>query len=70
MVPVFLFELSTAIMISVIWGLLALTFLSYIITSGEKENAWKVIMEHLVIALIVISITHYVGDWVSIALAS
>jgi VIT1/CCC1 family predicted Fe2+/Mn2+ transporter len=70
MVPVFLFELSTAIMISVIWGLLTLTFLSYIITSSEKENAWKVIMEHLAIALIVISITHYVGDWVSIALAS
>jgi len=70
MVPVFLVDLSTAIMISVIWGLLTLTFLSYIITSGEKENTWKVIVEHLVIALIVISITHYVGDWVSIVKAN
>ena len=70
MVPVFLFELSTAILISVIWGLLTLTFLSYIITRDEKENTWKVIIEHLVIALIVISFTHYVGDWVSIVLAS
>jgi len=70
MVPVFLFELSTAILISVIWGLLTLTFLSYIITRDEKENTWKVIVEHFVIALIVISFTHYVGDWVSIVLIS
>jgi VIT1/CCC1 family predicted Fe2+/Mn2+ transporter len=70
MVPVFLVELSIAIMIGVIWGLLTLTFLSYIITRGEKESTLKVIVEHLVIALTVISITHYVGDWVSIVLAS
>ncbi len=70
MAPVVFLELSTAILVSVIWGLLTLTFLSYVITRDEKENTWKVIIEHLVIALIVISFTHYVGDWVSIVLAS
>jgi len=65
-VPVFLVELSTAIMVGVVWGLLTLTILSYIITRDEKENTLKVIVEHLVIALIVIGITHYVGDWMSI----
>jgi len=65
MVPVLLFELSTALIVSVVWGLSTLTILSYIVTREEKGTSWKVIAEHLVIALTVITITHYIGDWVS-----
>ena len=64
-VPILLFELSTAIIISVVWGLLILNILSYIIAKDKKAKTWKVIVEHLTIALIVIVITHYVGDFVS-----
>ncbi len=66
LVPVFLFELGMAIVISVIWGLLILGILSYKIAKQQKEKVWKAVVEHIVIALIVIFITHYVGDWVSI----
>jgi len=64
-IPVLIFELSTAIMVSVIWGLSILGILSFSIAKEQKENPWKVVLEHLVIALVVITIAHYVGDWVS-----
>ena len=64
-VPVLLFELSTAIMISIIWGLSMLSVLSFVIAKGQKAKPWKVIAEHLIIALIVIGISYYVGDWIS-----
>ena len=64
-IPLLLFELSTAIMISIIWGLSILCLLSYRIAMEQKINPWKVIAEHLVIALIVIILTHYLGDWIA-----
>ncbi|MCK4798658.1 MAG: hypothetical protein KAT05_14870 [Spirochaetes bacterium] len=65
-IPVLLFELSTAIKASIIWGLLILSFLSYKIARAQKINPLKVIIEHLSIALIVIIITHYLGDWIAL----
>jgi len=64
-VPILLFELTTAIIVGIIWGLSLLAVLSYIIAKDKKETPWKVIMEHLLIALVVIFITHYTGDWIS-----
>jgi len=63
-VPVLLFQLSMAIVISIIWGLSLLGIFSFQIAKEQKIKAWKVILEHLVIALIVIVITHYIGDWI------
>lgn len=63
-VPILLFQLSTAIMVSVIWGLSLLGLFSYQIAKEQKVKPWKVVMEHLIVALMVIAITHYVGGWV------
>ncbi|WP_048098374.1 VIT1/CCC1 transporter family protein [Archaeoglobus sulfaticallidus] len=63
-VPLLLFQLSTAIIVSVIWGLSLLGIFSFQIAKEQKTKPWKVVTEHLVIALIVIVITHYVGDWI------
>src|SRR3989338_1266427 len=65
-VPVLLFKLSTAIIISIILGLLVLIFISFKIAKEQKEKEWKVIAEHLVIALVVVVITYYVGSWISL----
>jgi len=62
MIPVLMFELSTAILISVVYGLIMLSILSYAINKKEK---WKVVVEHITIALIVVIITHYIGDWIA-----
>lgn len=64
-VPTFFLELQTAIYISVIYGLVLLAILSYHIAMEQEAKPWKVIAEHLVIALIVVSVAHYVGDTVS-----
>lgn len=63
-VPVLLFSLSTAVIVSLIWGLSILTFLSYVIAKTQAEPPWKIIGEHLFIAIMVIAITHWVGKWV------
>ena len=62
-VPVLLFTLSTAIVMSLIWGLSILTILSYVIAKSQKKPPWKIVGEHLMIAIVVIGITHWVGDW-------
>ena len=66
-VPVLSFDLSTAILISVIWGLSLLSILSFSIARAQKAKAWKTIMEHLTIASMVIIMTHYLGVWLSSA---
>lgn len=65
-IPVLLLELSAAIRVSIIWGFLILSFLSYKIARAQKINPWKVIAEHLAIAVIVIIITHYLGNWIAL----
>ncbi len=64
-VPVLLFELSRAIFVSIIWGFLVLSVLSFSMAKGQRENPWKVVAEHLIIALVVIVATHYLGGWIS-----
>ena len=65
-VPLLLLELSTALIVSIIWGLSLLTIFSFYLAKGQQASSWKVIMEHLLIALLVIVITHYVGDWIDL----
>jgi vacuolar iron transporter family protein len=63
-VPVLASPLDQAIVISVAWGLLLLTVLSFFVARAQAIASWKVIGEHLLIALCVVAITHTVGDWV------
>ena len=65
-VPVLLFKLSTAITISIIWGLLLLSVLSYKMSKNQSANPWKVVVEHLLIASIVIIATHFLGEWIAL----
>ncbi len=62
-IPLLSFQLSTAIIVSVIWGLSLLSILSFYIAKEQKAKPWRVIIEHLVIVLVVIVISHHVGDW-------
>ena len=64
-IPVLLFELNTAIIVSVAWGLLALSILSFEIAKDQNKKPWKVVGEHLLIAAVVIVITHFVGDLIA-----
>jgi vacuolar iron transporter family protein len=62
--PVLWLPLEDAMIVSVVWGLSLLGVLSYFLARAQKIPAWKVIAEHLVIAVSVIVSTHYLGDWI------
>ncbi|MBU2260258.1 hypothetical protein KKC44_06690 [Patescibacteria group bacterium] len=64
-VPFLLLSLSLAISISIIWGLFLIALFSYLMAKGSKTKPIKAVLEHLFIAILVIIVTHYVGDWVA-----
>lgn len=64
-VPVIFFELSTAMIVSIIWGLSVLSILTYITSTAGNEKPWKSIFEHLLTAIVVITATHFVGELIS-----
>lgn len=59
-----LINLSTAIIIDVIWGLLLLAIFSYRLAIRSKTNPVEVVGEHLGTAVIVIAATYFIGNWV------
>lgn len=61
-IPIFLLPLKTAVIASVIWGLLLIGIFSYHIARLQKVKPYKVIGEHIAIALIVIILTNYIGQ--------
>jgi len=63
-IPVLLFHLPTAIIVSIIWGLSLITVFSLYMAKQQGAKSHKVVLEHLIIAILVIIITHYVGDWI------
>jgi len=66
--PVLLLELKKAIVISVMFGLYILLVNSFVIAREQNTNPWKIIGEHLIIAVLVIIATHYIGHFISILL--
>ena len=65
-IPVLLFDLNTAIIASIIWGLSLIILISYYVAGQQKTNPLHVILEHLIITIFVIIITHSVGTWVAV----
>ncbi|MDH3382274.1 MAG: hypothetical protein OEL54_06180 [Flavobacteriaceae bacterium] len=66
MVPVLLLELSTAIVVSMIYGLGLIAVTSYFIAKKEKAKPMKVVSEHLLLMVLVIILTHLVGMFVAV----
>ena len=64
-VPVLILPLSTAVLASIIWGMSILVILSYSMAKSQGESSWKIIGEHILIAMVVIAVSQWVGSWVS-----
>lgn len=64
-VPILLLTLTTAIVVSIVWGLLLITTFSFYLARQQKTKSYKVVAEHLIIAVLVILATHYIGDLVA-----
>ncbi len=64
-IPFLLFELSLAIFVCIAWGLILLTLFSVYLARKQNIKPYKVIFEHLIIAVLVIVLSHIVGDFLS-----
>jgi vacuolar iron transporter family protein len=64
-IPVLLFELQTAIIVSIIFGLSLLSILSFLLSKKQGTNPWNVILEHMVVAILVIFLANYAGAWIA-----
>jgi VIT1/CCC1 family predicted Fe2+/Mn2+ transporter len=66
LVPVLLLELTSAIVVSIVWGLSLLCIFSFDNAKNGKITPWKVVLEHLTIGLMVILVAHFVGNWIAL----
>lgn len=64
-IPVMIFTLGPAIIISIIWGFLLVGYLSYRLARSQPTAIWRVIGEHLLILLAVVVITNWLGKWIA-----
>lgn len=63
-IPLLFCPLPIAVIVNIIWGLLLLGIFSFQIAKEQRRNPWRIIAEHVVIALAVVIIAHYVGVWI------
>ncbi len=64
-VPVILLDLDAAVVVSILWGGLALSLLSWNLARSQGVKAGPVVTEHLVVAALVIIAAQLIGGWIS-----
>ncbi len=64
-IPVIFLELGIAILVNIIWGILVLGIASFVLAKVQNENPFKVVSEHVLIAILVIILSHYTGKLIS-----
>lgn len=64
-VAILLLPLKSAVLINICWGIFLMIGYNYWVGEKQEANTWSVILEHLVIAFLVIIITFLVGNWLN-----
>lgn len=62
--PLIWFPLQLAVAVAVGWGLLVITLLSAYLARVQNTRMLPVITEHLLITIVVVAVSHYIGVWV------
>jgi VIT1/CCC1 family predicted Fe2+/Mn2+ transporter len=65
LIPLFLTNLKTAVIINIAWGTLIMIVYNYFVGKKQHQKTWSVIFEHLFIAFLVIVITYFLGIWIN-----
>jgi VIT1/CCC1 family predicted Fe2+/Mn2+ transporter len=63
--PLLWFSLPVAVAVAVGWGLIVITLLSAYLARVQGTPVLHVVTEHLLIAIIVVAVSNYIGVWVS-----
>lgn len=56
--------ISLAMPCSICWGLVLLSAMSYVIAKERRVNPFSAILEHIIIAVFVITLSHFVGRYI------
>jgi VIT1/CCC1 family predicted Fe2+/Mn2+ transporter len=64
-IPVGLLDLDAAVVVSIVWGASALTALSWDLARHQGLNPRPLVVEHLVVAALVVAAAHLVGLGIS-----
>ena len=64
-VPLLLLPLTTAVVVTVVWGIFVIVLLSYFLAKSQNESPLYIIGEHVGIAILVLVFSHYIGVWVA-----
>ena len=64
-VPLLLLPLDQAVIASLLWGMLVIIVLSYFLARAQKASPVLIVAEHLGIAILVVVLSHLIGEWVS-----
>jgi VIT1/CCC1 family predicted Fe2+/Mn2+ transporter len=64
-VPLLLLPLDQAVIASLLWGMLVIIVLSYFLARAQKASPILIVAEHLGIAILVVVLSHLIGEWVS-----
>lgn len=63
-VPLLVLPLTTAVYVSIAWGMLVIVVLSYFLARSQAQEPLAVIAEHIAIAAVVVVLSHFIGLWV------
>ncbi|PIZ99281.1 MAG: hypothetical protein COX77_02090 [Candidatus Komeilibacteria bacterium CG_4_10_14_0_2_um_filter_37_10] len=64
-IPVLLWSLTTAAVVSIIYGLLVIIYISYLTARQNNDVVWRVIISHVLITMVVILLSFSVGKLVA-----
>ena len=56
--------MNLAVPCSICWGLALLAMMSYVIAKDRKMNPYLTIFEHIIIAVLVITLSHFIGGYI------
>lgn len=65
-IPLLIFPLKTAVFLSIGWGMLLLILLNFYLAKIKKESPAKLILEHILLAIFVISISYGIGRLIAL----
>jgi|SaaInlV_200m_DNA_2_1039689.scaffolds.fasta_scaffold38525_2 vacuolar iron transporter family protein len=66
LIPIIFLEFKTAIIANLAWGLILIVTFNFYLAKSRNESPLKVISEHLGIAILVITITHFTGKLIAL----
>lgn len=64
-VPFLLLPLYYAVIASIVWGLALIILFSLYLAKRQKLKSYEVVFEHLVITVLVIILTYYIGSFIA-----